>query len=71
MANKAKETDFLIIKDDKPWLLLETVLKRSTIDYHHKKHRESLGKDIPFIQDSQRNQNCRETGQTPISNIRL
>ncbi|MEA3546629.1 MAG: ATP-binding protein [Thermodesulfobacteriota bacterium] len=44
-----RESDFLIVRDSIPWLLLEVKLRRSSIDYQHKKHRVLLG-DIPFIQ---------------------
>lgn len=44
-----RETDFLIVRDRKPWVLVEVKLTHSTIDYHHQKNRETLG-DIPFIQ---------------------
>ena len=44
-----RETDFLIVRDQSPWLLVEVKLKRSAIDYHHKKNRKALG-NIPFVQ---------------------
>lgn len=44
-----RETDFLIVRDGKPWLLTEVKLSCSSIDYHHKKNRAVLG-DIPFVQ---------------------
>jgi len=44
-----RETDFLIVRDQSPWLLVEVKLKRSAIDYHHKKNRKTLG-NIPFVQ---------------------
>lgn len=44
-----RETDFLIVRDNCPWLLVEVKLARSSIDYHHRKNRNALG-DIPFIQ---------------------
>ena len=44
-----RESDFLIVRDSAPWLLLEVKLRHSPIDYQHKKHRQQLG-NIPFIQ---------------------
>ncbi len=44
-----KETDFLVTREDEPWLLAEAKVSRSEIAYHHKKHRTVLG-NIPFIQ---------------------
>lgn len=44
-----KETDFLILKNNKPWLLFEAKLKASDIANHHRKHSTLLG-DVPFVQ---------------------
>lgn len=44
-----RESDFLVVRDSIPWLLLEIKLTRSPIDYQHKKHRQVLG-EIPFVQ---------------------
>ncbi|HUU53186.1 MAG TPA: AAA family ATPase [Candidatus Bathyarchaeia archaeon] len=44
-----KETDFLILRENEPWLMLEAKFSHSTIDYHHRKNRNTLG-GIPFIQ---------------------
>ncbi|MEA1991011.1 MAG: DUF4143 domain-containing protein, partial [Thermodesulfobacteriota bacterium] len=44
-----KETDFLILRDKEPWLMVEAKLSRSTIDYHHRKNRNTLG-GISFVQ---------------------
>ena len=44
-----RETDFLIVRDRNPWLLVEAKLSSSSIDYHHRKNREALG-HIPFVQ---------------------
>jgi hypothetical protein len=44
-----RETDFLVTREARPWLLVEIKLSRSSIEYQHKKHRQVLG-DIPFIQ---------------------
>ena len=56
IRNKQKqETDFLITKNDTPWLLLEAKLKDGIIDKHHLDTRLVL-KNIPLIQV------CRESG---------
>jgi predicted AAA+ superfamily ATPase len=44
-----RETDFLIVKDNNPWLLVEAKLSRTSIDFHHKKTRQ-LFNGIPFVQ---------------------
>ncbi|MFZ2653778.1 MAG: AAA family ATPase [Victivallales bacterium] len=44
-----RETDFLILDDDKPWLMIEAKYSRSEIEYHHMKNRDVLG-EIPFVQ---------------------
>ena len=44
-----KETDFLILNDNIPWLLIEAKLKKSTLEYHHHKNSQILG-NIPIIQ---------------------
>ena len=44
-----KETDFLIVKDDKPWCLFEAKWKDSPLDGHHYRQAESFGK-IPIVQ---------------------
>ncbi len=44
-----RESDFLIVRDNIPWLLIEVKLKRSSIAFQHTKHCQILG-DIPFIQ---------------------
>jgi len=43
-----KESDFLIVKDDTPYLLIEVKLSRTNIEYHHKKNSQIL--NVPFIQ---------------------
>jgi predicted AAA+ superfamily ATPase len=45
-----KETDFLILRDEKPWLLAEIKWSRSPVESHHLKNRELLGEKVPFIQ---------------------
>jgi hypothetical protein len=45
-----KETDFLVLKDEKPWLLVEVKMSRSGIDFHHYKNREIVGEKVPFVQ---------------------
>jgi len=44
-----RETDFLIIKNESPWLLLEAKLKKDVIARHHFTHSEFLG-NIPIVQ---------------------
>ncbi|HIJ97348.1 MAG TPA: ATP-binding protein [Desulfuromonadales bacterium] len=44
-----KESDFLISRDRKPWLLAEAKLSAGPIARHHMTQAEALG-DIPFIQ---------------------
>ncbi len=46
----AKETDFLILRDEQPWLLIEVKMKNRTLEYHHKKHRDELDSKIPILQ---------------------
>ncbi|MEW6087247.1 MAG: AAA family ATPase [bacterium] len=48
-TREGKETDFLIVKDREPWLLLEAKLSDVKIDNHHYTHAEALG-NIPIIQ---------------------
>lgn len=44
-----KETDFLIVRNSKPWLLIEAKVSEENIASHHYKHAQLLGK-IPFVQ---------------------
>ena len=44
-----KETDFLITKNNVPYLLVEAKLNETKIDSHHITNSEKLGK-IPFVQ---------------------
>ena len=44
-----KETNFLIVKDQKPWCLFEAKLKDQAIDSHHARQSKALG-DIPLVQ---------------------
>lgn len=44
-----RETDFLVVRNDNPWLLIEVKLSPSPVDYHHMKNQKVLG-DVPFIQ---------------------
>ena len=46
--NKA-ETDFLIVKEDKPWLMIEVKLSSTDIESHHYRFSENLG-NIPLVQ---------------------
>jgi len=50
VRNRQKqETDFLIVRDDKPWLLVEAKLSDGPIARHHYDMIDALG-GIPFIQ---------------------
>ncbi len=44
-----KETDFLIVRDGKPWILLEAKLSDQEMDSHHRHHARVLG-GIPLVQ---------------------
>jgi predicted AAA+ superfamily ATPase len=44
-----KETDFLITKNNNPWMLIEAKLSDASIASHHIIHSQSL-KDVPFVQ---------------------
>lgn len=46
--NKA-ESDFLIVKEDKPWLIIEAKLASTDIESHHYRFSEILG-NIPIVQ---------------------
>jgi predicted AAA+ superfamily ATPase len=46
---QGQETDFLIVKDKQPWLLLEAKLDSNNIDNHHFRMAEDLG-NIPVVQ---------------------
>jgi len=43
-----KETDFLVVRDEKPWLLAECKTSDGPIAFHHKAHAFSLG-GIPVV----------------------
>lgn len=43
------ESDFLIVKDNKPWLIIETKLASTDIESHHYRFSEALG-NIPLVQ---------------------
>ncbi len=50
IRNKQKqETDFLIVRDDVPWLLVEAKLTDGSVDRHHLETINALN-NIPFIQ---------------------
>lgn len=56
IRNREKqETDFLIVWESKPWLLIESKLSDQKIDRHHYKNQRELG-NIPLLQV------CREPG---------
>lgn len=44
-----KESDFLILRDKNPWLLIETKLSDGNIDSHHYSFQRRLG-EIPIVQ---------------------
>jgi len=50
-----KETDFLITRQKKPWLMVEVKYSDSTVGKHHLIHAEDLGK-IPVVQLCYENQ---------------
>lgn len=43
------ETDFLLTRDDEPWLLLEAKSSSAAVDAHHRRHSAMLG-SVPFVQ---------------------
>jgi predicted AAA+ superfamily ATPase len=45
-----KESDFLILKNENPWMLAEAKMSRCDIEYHHLKNRDLFGKDVAFVQ---------------------
>lgn len=50
VRNKQKqETDFLILRDGRPWMLIEAKLTDSRVDKHHIVNSDSLG-GIPLVQ---------------------
>lgn len=50
IRNKQKqETDFLVLRNDSPWLLVESKLADGPIDRHHLDNMASLG-DLPLVQ---------------------
>jgi hypothetical protein len=46
----AKETDFLVLRDNKPYILSEAKLSAGSIDFHHLKHRDFIMPGAPFVQ---------------------
>lgn len=58
-----RESDFLICKDQKPWLLCEAKLQDQPIERHHLLHTEQLG-NIPLVQI------CANTGILRIEDYR-
>ena len=56
IRNKQKqETDFLVVKNDKPWLLAESKLSDGVIEYHHVQTMKALN-SVPLVQI------CRQPG---------
>lgn len=56
-----KETDFLITKDENPWLLLEAKLSDESVDSHHLSNAAKLG-NIPFVQLLHKNNITKKIG---------
>jgi uncharacterized protein len=48
-TREGTETDFLIVRNGIPWILLETKLSESSIERHHFKHSEMLA-SVPLVQ---------------------
>ncbi|MBI4208972.1 MAG: ATP-binding protein [Deltaproteobacteria bacterium] len=48
-TKEGNESDFLIVREGRPWLLLEAKLQETQIASHHRLHASLLG-DIPFVQ---------------------
>lgn len=60
VRNKQKqETDFLVVRNGKPWLLAEAKLSDGAVEYHHLQTTEALN-NIPFVQI------CRQPGVASI-----
>ena len=53
-----EETDFLILKDKVPWLLLEAKLSDTRVDSHHL-NTQAMLHHIPFVQVCRKNDVCR------------
>jgi predicted AAA+ superfamily ATPase len=47
-----RETDFLIVRNRKPWCLFEAKLSDAQVESHHRKHSEALGR-IPVVRLTQ------------------
>ena len=47
-----RETDFLIVKNGRPWCLFEAKLSDAPVENHHRRHAEALG-GIPVVQLTQ------------------
>lgn len=60
-TKEGKETDFLVVKDQKPWCLFEAKLKDQMIENHHAKQAKLLG-DIPVVQICYDNKILKKTG---------
>lgn len=57
-SRDGRESDFLILKDQTPWLLAECKTSDGNLDNHHLNHAHLLGK-IPFIQIIKQPDVCR------------
>lgn len=56
-TREKKETDFLIVANDKPWMLIEAKLSETQIEHHHITQAKLLG-DIPFVQVIKKKDTC-------------
>ncbi|OGQ07869.1 MAG: hypothetical protein A3G32_09650 [Deltaproteobacteria bacterium RIFCSPLOWO2_12_FULL_40_28] len=65
-SRDGKESDFLILKNQNPWLLAECKLSDGELDKHHLNHAHLLGK-IPFIQITKQSDICRILSPTCFS----
>lgn len=62
-SRDGKESDFLILKDQTPWLLVECKLSDGEPDNHHLNHARLLGM-IPFVQIIKQPDVCRALSPT-------
>jgi len=71
IRNKHKEeTDFLIVKNKTPWLLIETKLADGPLDAHHYKTQAML-KGIPLVQVCRKEDICRMERKKCFPNLSL
>ncbi|MFH1428435.1 MAG: hypothetical protein ABIH39_01705, partial [Candidatus Margulisiibacteriota bacterium] len=48
-TKEGKESDFLLIKDNLPWLIIEVKMKKQKVEHHHYHYAQILG-NIPVLQ---------------------